>query len=332
MTATTQTREFFPARFAGDAPTPFDCELLVPTACRAVPIAAGTAGGGSDAARFAPLARFASPDHAFAIELGASLTPREVDVADFGLIDADEHRGRVVQQRRWHDGPAASAELFVEPRDATGQLERHRLIKNGSRLLRVAVRFSAENADHARLAAISCGSLRRLSNDAEANAERIVRWHSVSTPRWTVDHPESWTPTGVAHSADGGASEVRLTHRMRDRPCGELRVSVLAAQEHGEVRAIRAFAKRLAESGVELEGAPIAEQVEGNGRVVHTYSPFASAAGRDVCVAAVAERRGSWTACVALHGPSRKTAPFLWAVAKRGFEIARSTLTLSGTD
>lgn len=279
---------------------------------------------------YAILEQYADKARELEISILATRMPRELDVGDFAELGAEINGEKLIQRRDWDKSEGQQAELFFEfARRGKTWLRRSRYLKDGAEVYRIDAAAPKEKYEEvAEDCAICLMSFQPTLPSQSDCAEELLECSDSRLPL-SFRYPASWQLEQINDHDELTAYE--LFHFHEGELCGRLRVEY-HKRSAGEdaVQLIRRYADRLKQSGLHLNGAPIASKTPPLGfEGAHVYAPPATRDGEPVCVGIHCLERADAIVQVSFESPSRKVDQWSWAINKRTFEVIRESLSSS---
>ncbi|MCL4807017.1 MAG: hypothetical protein KJ062_04375 [Thermoanaerobaculia bacterium] len=252
------------------------------------------------------------------------LLERDVAPADLLLPDL-ERSGEEILHRREIDSPdGRSIDVLTRRRTERGRLVLRRSTeKRGSRMLVLHAAATEETYDQwaDRLSVVAAG-LRFLEPGTWHCAEALGTLARKSPSDFLLFYPDSWQVDGPDAGPD--VFSASLVSRLQDRVAGRIDLAVVSRAARPDLRpVVDGFLAGLTAAGFEGPPIPFApirppaafnvawegvgERTSGNARVELRLR--------------IGQRPDAWF-CFALAGPTRQSAPDVWAVNRRALELA----------
>lgn len=326
--ASVRDASFKRARYEGGPTAAHHFEIAVPATFRPAEAAGDVDPGQArwPSSPFVPIAKFVdAQDPGFQLEVGLAELSRDVNAGDFGELDAAARGSRVVQRRDADTWLGCHSEMIAHGGSVDAPaVERIRMLKDGSRLFRVAC-VSPEAAYDARAEEIarSVHSFRVLAPTGEASAEPIRTHRTRERSGWSFGVPAFWSRSDPVPSDASALLRPSASHQY------DLWTEVCELTESASLESgLRGYAAVMRSRGLRLVGAPICAASPPRGfDELRYYSPPARARGLDHHVTVMALRRADRSVLCAVCGPSRHAAAWGWALCKRSAETVVRTLS-----
>jgi hypothetical protein len=252
---------------------------------------------------------------------------RDVAPADLLQPDLESSGEEILHHREVDSLDGRSIDILTRRKTEKGVLVlRRSAVKQGSRMLILHAAATEETyarwAD--RLAVVAAG-LRFLEPGTWHCAEALGTLARKSPSDFLLFYPESWQlEEPVAAGPD--ILSARLVNRSQEQVVGKVDLAVVSRAAHPSLRAVvESFHARLRAAGFEgpparLERLPPPAAYE---RAWEGVGEAASEKARVELRLRVGQRPEAWF-CFALMGPTRQSAPDVWAVNRRALELAFS--------
>ena len=272
------------------------------------------------------LARYRPPDDAGAeIVVSGRLLERDVAPADLLLPDLERSGEGILHRREVDSQDGRSIDVLTRRRTERGVLVLRRFaVKRGGRMLVLHAAATEETYDRwAERLAIAAAGLRFLEPGRWHCAEALGTLARKSPSDFLLFYPDSWQVEGP-DAAGADVFSASLVNRLQGQVVGRVDLAVVSRAAQPDLRAVvDAYLGRLTAAG--FEGPPV------------PFSPIPAPAAFRVAWEGAGERTSGDTRaevrlrigqrpeawfCFALMGPTRRSAPDVWAVNRRALELA----------
>lgn len=274
----------------------------------------------------APMGRYAPVDEPGAeVLVTGRLLAREVAPADVLQIELEGLGEQILDLRPVDSPDGGSIDVLSRRRGESGDLVlRRSAVKQANRMLILQAAATAESYDRwaERFVVVAAG-LRFLQPGRWHCAEALSTLSRKRPSDFLLFYPESWRLEGPV-AASPGLLSACLVNKARDRVAGRMDLAVASRAALAGPHALSdAYTASLRAAGfegppirLEPSPAPAAFQLAWEG-----VGEAASADFRAEVRVRVGERPEAFF-CFALLGPTRESAPDVWAVNRRAQELA----------
>ena len=258
------------------------------------------------------------------IEIGAVLLEREVAPADWlaNFLEASGH-AIVESRRQWSRGGDVADVLTRCETPAGPGLARWLAIKDHNRLFVLQARcLEAHYAAHADDFLVAISSFAPIHPSRWPLAERLRSFTRRQPGDFCLFYPESWR----LQQDPASSANVHVLHVISvvdGSVAGKMTLAAVARHAEDDPQKLADnYLAELERAGIHASRVPLAAS-QPVGGFEAAWQSHMEAARRDSTIEGrltVGRRPDAWF-LLALLGPSRQTAPDLWAVNKRAYEI-----------